>query len=191
MPIACSSACSARSRTTQPADRGDGQTSCSTGGWRASRSSARSAPACIGKIEKHVRPTTGASAGCGQAGHDRCALRIAAPVSEHCRGRRYVERRVGGEHLCDEHTARRKCACAALPPSPSSVDGALGCPRSPPTAASSGGLDIALTATRQQQLRLAGRPDCPEDHALREPPRKRRDESLSARLEPERLPPIR
>lgn len=63
----------------------------------------------IGKIEKHLRPTIG-RVGVGKLDAETieslyARLRI---CKEHCGGRRYVEHRTDGEHVCDEH---REGAC--------------------------------------------------------------------------------
>jgi integrase len=58
----------------------------------------------VGKIEKHIRPTIGRMP----------VARIDAEIidslyaqlrtcKEHCHGRRYIEHRTAGEHVCDEH----------------------------------------------------------------------------------------
>ncbi len=65
----------------------------------------------VGKIEKHIRPTLGRLQ----------VARVRAETIEnlyarlrrcrdHCKGRKYVQHRTEGEHVCDEHSARRPCA---------------------------------------------------------------------------------
>ncbi len=69
----------------------------------------------VGKIEKHIRPTIG----------DLPVARLNAETidslyaslrrcRDHCGGRRFVAHRTAGEHVCDEHNARRKCAKVVL-----------------------------------------------------------------------------
>ncbi|MGE3796056.1 MAG: tyrosine recombinase XerC [Dehalococcoidia bacterium] len=65
----------------------------------------------VGKIEKHVRPTIGRLA-IGKVRVETIESLYAQlrRCRDHCRGRKYVQHRTEVEHVCDEHTARRKCA---------------------------------------------------------------------------------
>ena len=58
----------------------------------------------VGKIEKHIRPTIGplpVARVDAEVIDSLCAgLRT---CKEHCDGRRYIEHRTAGEHVCDEH----------------------------------------------------------------------------------------
>jgi integrase len=65
----------------------------------------------VGKIDKHVRPVLGNH----QVGTVRADSieRLYAQLRrcrDHCQGRPYVQHRTAQEHVCDEHSARRKCA---------------------------------------------------------------------------------
>ena len=65
----------------------------------------------VGKIEKHIRPTIGRlPVGRVKAETIESLYAQLRRCRDHCRGRKYVEHRTNGEHVCDEHTARRKCA---------------------------------------------------------------------------------
>lgn len=65
----------------------------------------------VGKIEKHIRPTLGPIA-VGKVKVETVEALYAQlrRCRDHCRGRKYVQHRTAAEHVCDEHTARRKCA---------------------------------------------------------------------------------
>jgi len=65
----------------------------------------------VGKIEKHIRPTLGPIA-VGKVKVETVEALYAQlrRCRDHCRGRKYVQHRTEREHVCDEHTARRKCA---------------------------------------------------------------------------------
>ena len=65
----------------------------------------------IGKIEKHVRPTI------GHLPLGRTRVQIVEGLyarlrrcRDHCGGRRLVQHRTDQPHVCDEHSACRKCA---------------------------------------------------------------------------------
>jgi integrase len=65
----------------------------------------------VGKIEKHIRPSL------GRLPVGRVKVQTVETLygqmrrcRDHCRGRKYVQHRTEREHLCDEHTTRRKCA---------------------------------------------------------------------------------
>ena len=65
----------------------------------------------VGKIEKHIRPTIGRL----QVGRVRADTieNLYAQLRrcrEHCKGAKYTQHRTEGEHICDEHSTRRKCA---------------------------------------------------------------------------------
>jgi integrase len=65
----------------------------------------------VGKIEKHIRPTIGRL----QVGRIRAETidSLYAQLRrcrDHCRGEKFVQHRTTAEHVCDEHSPRRKCA---------------------------------------------------------------------------------
>lgn len=65
----------------------------------------------VGKVEKHIRPTLGRL----QVGRVRAETieNLYAQLRrcrDHCKGRKYVQHRTDGEHVCDEHSVRRNCA---------------------------------------------------------------------------------
>jgi integrase len=65
----------------------------------------------VSKIEKHVRPTIGGLAvGRVKVETVEGLYGSMRRCRDHCRGRKFVQHRTSREHLCDEHTARRKCA---------------------------------------------------------------------------------
>lgn len=65
----------------------------------------------VGKIEKHIRPTIGRLAvGRVKAETIESLYAQLRRCRDHCRGERFVQHRTEGEHVCDEHSARRKCA---------------------------------------------------------------------------------
>ena len=65
----------------------------------------------VSKIEKHLRPTIARL----QVGRmkaetiDGLYARLRR-CRDHCRGEKYIQHRTGGEHVCDEHSPRRRCA---------------------------------------------------------------------------------
>ena len=65
----------------------------------------------VGKIEKHIRPVIGelpvARLNAETIDSLYASLRRRR---DHCRGRMFIAHRTTGEHVCDEHSARRKCA---------------------------------------------------------------------------------
>ena len=65
----------------------------------------------VGKIEKHIRPTVGKVA-VGKVRADTIETLYAKlrRCRDHCAGQSYLQHRTMDEHVCDEHTARRKCA---------------------------------------------------------------------------------
>ncbi|ANY06906.1 integrase [Pseudonocardia sp. HH130630-07] len=64
----------------------------------------------VGKIEKHIRPTIGRL----QVGRvtaetlDTLYARLRR-CRDHCHGEKYIQHRTTAEHVCDEHSTRRKC----------------------------------------------------------------------------------
>lgn len=65
----------------------------------------------VGKIEKHVRPTIGRlQVGRVRANTIEGLYAQLRRCRDHCRGEKFVQHRTDGDHTCDEHTARRKCA---------------------------------------------------------------------------------
>ena len=69
----------------------------------------------IGKIEKHIRPELGKrQVGAVRAENIERLYAQLRRCRDHCNGRSFVQHRTDREHVCDEHTARRKCAKAAL-----------------------------------------------------------------------------
>ncbi|MFC4943333.1 tyrosine-type recombinase/integrase [Pseudonocardia sp. GCM10023141] len=65
----------------------------------------------VGKIEKHVRPTIGRlQVGRVRADTIEGLYAQLRRCRDHCRGEKFVQHRTDVEHICDEHTARRKCA---------------------------------------------------------------------------------
>jgi integrase len=65
----------------------------------------------VSKIEKHVRPTIGRL----QVGRVRAETidGLYAQLRrcrDHCHGEKYIKHRTTGDHVCDEHSARRPCA---------------------------------------------------------------------------------
>jgi integrase len=69
----------------------------------------------VGKIEKHIRPTVGeipvARLDAETIDSLYASLRR---CRDHCRRRSFIAHRTAGEHVCDEHNARRKCAKVVL-----------------------------------------------------------------------------
>jgi integrase len=64
----------------------------------------------VGKIEKHIRPTLGRLAvGRVKAETVETLYAQLRRCRDHCRGQSFVQHRTEGEHVCDEHSARRKC----------------------------------------------------------------------------------
>jgi integrase len=64
----------------------------------------------VGKVEKHLRPTIGhLPVGRVQAETIETLYAQLRRCRDHCRGRAFVQHRTVGEHICDEHSARRKC----------------------------------------------------------------------------------
>lgn len=58
----------------------------------------------VGKIEKHLRPTIGKlPVGKLNAEAIESLYTQLRRCRDHCRGRKYVEHRTAGEHVCDEH----------------------------------------------------------------------------------------
>jgi integrase len=65
----------------------------------------------VGKIEKHIRPTVGRLAvGRVKAETIEGLYAQLRRCRDHCRGEKFVQHRTSGEHVCDEHSSRRKCA---------------------------------------------------------------------------------
>ena len=65
----------------------------------------------VGKIEKHIRPTIGRlQVGRVQVETIETLYARLRRCRDHCRGQAFVQHRTAGEHVCDEHSARRKCA---------------------------------------------------------------------------------
>jgi integrase len=65
----------------------------------------------VGKIEKHVRPTIGRLAvGKIKAETVETLYARLRRCRDHCNGEKYIQHRTADEHVCDEHSARRKCA---------------------------------------------------------------------------------
>lgn len=65
----------------------------------------------VGKIEKHIRPTIGRlQVGRVRADTIEGLYARLRRCREHCKGEKFVQHRTDDEHVCDEHTARRKCA---------------------------------------------------------------------------------
>ncbi len=65
----------------------------------------------VSKIEKHVRPTIGRLAvGRVRAETIESLYSQLRRCRDHCRGEKFTQHRTAGEHICDEHSARRKCA---------------------------------------------------------------------------------
>lgn len=65
----------------------------------------------IGKIEKHIRPTIGRlPIGKVKAETVESLYARLRRCKEHCNGQKYIQHRTADEHVCDEHSARRKCA---------------------------------------------------------------------------------
>jgi integrase len=65
----------------------------------------------VGKIEKHIRPTIGRLAvGRVRAETIENLYAQLRRCRDHCKGAKYIQHRTEGEHVCDEHSARRKCA---------------------------------------------------------------------------------
>jgi len=64
----------------------------------------------VGKIEKHIRPTIGRlPVGRVKAETIEGLYAQLRRCRDHCRGKQFVQHRTEAEHVCDEHTARRKC----------------------------------------------------------------------------------
>ncbi len=69
----------------------------------------------VGKIKKHIRPTIGHLAvGKVKAETVETLYARLRRCRDHCGGRKYFQHRTEDEHVCDEHSARRKCARLAL-----------------------------------------------------------------------------
>jgi hypothetical protein len=67
----------------------------------------------VGKIEKHIRPTIGRlQVGRVQVETIETLYAQLRRCRDHCRRQGFVQHRTAGEHVCDEHSARRKCAKA-------------------------------------------------------------------------------
>jgi integrase len=65
----------------------------------------------VGKIEKHIRPTIGRlQVGRVKAETIESLYAQLRRCRDHCRGQRLIQHRTEGKHICDEHSARRKCA---------------------------------------------------------------------------------
>jgi integrase len=65
----------------------------------------------IGKIEKHVRPTIGLlPVGRVKVETIEGLYGQLRRCRDHCGGREFIQHRTDGDHKCDEHSARRKCA---------------------------------------------------------------------------------
>ncbi|HXV93499.1 MAG TPA: site-specific integrase, partial [Pseudonocardia sp.] len=65
----------------------------------------------VGKIEKHIRPTLGRlPVGRVKVETIEALYAQLRRCRDHCRGERFVQHRTDGEHVCDEHSARRRCA---------------------------------------------------------------------------------
>ncbi|MGH3616226.1 MAG: hypothetical protein ACRDRK_27260 [Pseudonocardia sp.] len=65
----------------------------------------------VSKIEKHVRPTIGRlPVGRVRAETIESLYSQLRRCRDHCRGEKFTQHRTAGEHACDEHSARRKCA---------------------------------------------------------------------------------
>jgi integrase len=64
----------------------------------------------VSRIEKHVRPTIGRlQVGRVKADTIEGLYAQLRRCRDHCRGAKYVQHRTADEHVCDEHSARRKC----------------------------------------------------------------------------------
>lgn len=65
----------------------------------------------VSKIEKHIRPELG-KLPVGKVRVDTIETLYAKlrRCRDHCKGRKEIRHRTTREHVCDEHTARRKCA---------------------------------------------------------------------------------
>lgn len=65
----------------------------------------------VGKIEKHIRPSIGRlQVGRVRADTIEGLYARLRRCRDHCKGEKYVQHRTDAEHVCDEHSARRKCA---------------------------------------------------------------------------------
>ncbi|WP_098959400.1 site-specific integrase [Pseudonocardia sp. N23] len=65
----------------------------------------------VSKIEKHVRPTIGRLAvGRVKVETVEGLYGSLRRCRDHCRGRKFVQHRTEREHVCDEHSSRRRCA---------------------------------------------------------------------------------
>lgn len=65
----------------------------------------------VSKIEKHVRPTIGRlPVGRVKAETIESLYAQLRRCRDHCRSEKFVQHRTSGEHVCDEHSPRRKCA---------------------------------------------------------------------------------
>lgn len=68
----------------------------------------------MGKIEKHIRPSIGRlQVGRVRADTIEGLYARLRRCRDRCRGEKYVQHRTDAEHVCDEHSARRKCAKTA------------------------------------------------------------------------------
>lgn len=65
----------------------------------------------VGKIEKHIRPTIGRLP-VGRVRSETIEGLYAQlrRCRDHCRGAKFVQHRTEAEHVCDEHSPRRRCA---------------------------------------------------------------------------------
>ncbi len=65
----------------------------------------------VSKIEKRIRPTIGRlPVGRVKAETIEGLYAQLRRCRDHCRGEKFVQHRTAGEHVCDEHSPRRKCA---------------------------------------------------------------------------------
>ena len=69
----------------------------------------------VGKIEKHIRPTIGRiPVGKMKAETVETLYARLRRCRDHCNGQKYIQHRTDDEHVCDEHSARRKCGSRSV-----------------------------------------------------------------------------